>query len=71
MNGEACFTRDQAELASEYIAEMKLDTKVRAPLQKKKFDLPQVSEKVCIVYCNDDRWVVDEKNREYFSLYSV
>ena len=54
-DGKVCFTRDQAELASDRIAQMKLDEKVRACLQKKKFELPQVSEKVSMVYCNDDR----------------
>eukprot|EP00579_Thalassiosira_antarctica_P021007 CAMPEP_0201963042 /NCGR_PEP_ID=MMETSP0904-20121228/9028_1 /ASSEMBLY_ACC=CAM_ASM_000553 /TAXON_ID=420261 /ORGANISM="Thalassiosira antarctica, Strain CCMP982" /LENGTH=268 /DNA_ID=CAMNT_0048509565 /DNA_START=195 /DNA_END=1000 /DNA_ORIENTATION=+ len=42
-DGNACFTRDQAELASDYIAEMQLDVKVKASLQKKKFDLPHRS----------------------------
>jgi hypothetical protein len=54
-DGKACFTEDQAERASDYIAEMNLDERVRACLQKKKFELPQVSERVSIVYCNDDR----------------
>ena len=55
-DGKACFTREQAENASDYIAEMKLDEKVKASLQKKRFELPQVSEKVSMVYCNDDRY---------------
>ena len=48
-------TREQAELASDYIADMNLDKKVKASLQKKRFELPQVSQKVDIHYCNDDR----------------
>ena len=55
-DGKACFTPEQAQLASDYIASMGLEEKVKASLQKKKFELPQVSEKVSIVYCNDDRY---------------
>lgn len=55
-NGKACFTRKEAKVTSDYIAEMNLDERVRACLQKKAFELPQVSEKVSMVYCNDERY---------------
>ena len=48
--GKVCFTRDQAEQASDYIASMNLEVRVKASLNKKKFELPQVSEKVSMVY---------------------
>ena len=54
--GKVCFTRDQAEEASDLIASMNLEERVKASLNKKKFELPQVSEKVSMVYCNDDRY---------------
>jgi hypothetical protein len=53
--GKACFTREQAKLASDYIASIDLERRVKASLNKKRFELPQVSEKVSMVYCNDDR----------------
>ncbi|KAL3784152.1 hypothetical protein ACHAWO_006366 [Cyclotella atomus] len=54
--GKACFTREQAKLASDYIASINLEQRVKASLNKKQFELPQVSEKVSMVYCNDDRY---------------
>ena len=47
---KACFTRKQAEDTSEYIASMNLEERVKASLNKKKFELPQVSEKVSMIY---------------------
>ena len=49
-NGKACFTREQAKLASDHIASIGLEEKVKASLNKKQFELPQVSEKVSMVY---------------------
>jgi hypothetical protein len=45
-NGETCFTAKEAERASDFIASYGLEERVKAYLQKKRFVLPQKSEKV-------------------------
>ena len=56
LEGKVRFTRAQAAESSAFIASMDLEEKIKARLQEKNFELPQVSEKVSMVYCNDDRY---------------
>lgn len=54
--GKVRFTRSQAAESSAFIASLGLEEKIKARLQEKQFELPQVSEKVSMVYCNDHRY---------------
>jgi len=48
------FTSQEAELASQYVASMGLDQRVKAALQKKRFDLPQELGLVEGSFCNEN-----------------
>ena len=51
--GNTCFTEDEATRASEHIAAMALDERVKSCLQKKRFELPQHSETAEAFFCNE------------------
>ena len=51
--GLTCFSLSEADAASEHIAAMKLDERVKECLQKKCFELPQQSAAVGAHFCNE------------------
>ena len=51
--GKTCFTREEASNASWRIASMRLDDRVKACLQRKKFILPQQSRSMVDGFCNE------------------
>ena len=52
-DGTITFTEKEAERASDYIASIGLDERVKASLQKKRFVLPQKTDKVEANFCNE------------------
>lgn len=51
--GKSCFTPKEAMRASEHVAAMELDQRVKACLQYKRFILPQQSKHVSAMFCNE------------------
>ena len=51
--GMICFTAQEADRASEFIASIGLEERVKASLQKKQFVLPQMTESVDANFCNE------------------
>ena len=54
--GKVTFTSEEAEAASQYIASMNLDERVKAAVQKKRFVLPQEMEEKDDYYCNESTY---------------
>ena len=52
-DGRICFTAQEADRASEFIASIGLEDRVKASLQKKQFVLPQMTESVSANFCNE------------------
>ena len=52
-DGKAVFSWKEAEPVSDYIVSINFEERVKARLQKKRFDLPQVSEEVDAFFCNE------------------
>ena len=52
-HGLTCFSLSEADAASEHIAALKLDERVKECLQKKRFELPQQSAAVSAHFCNE------------------
>ena len=52
-SGKACFSASEAQAASAHIAALRLDERVKACLQRKKFVLPQQSRNVSVNFCNE------------------
>ena len=52
--GRTCFSAAEAKAASDFIASLNLEDKVKARLQEKRFVLPQVHEDVLAGFCNEN-----------------
>ena len=51
--GKACFSADEAEAASDYLASIQFDERIKACLQRKRFVLPQQERYVATGFCNE------------------
>ena len=51
--GEDVFSKKEAERASDFIASLDIERRVKAALQKKRFVLPQQTDKVQAHFCNE------------------
>lgn len=52
-HGKSCFSAEEAVRASKYLADMKLDERVRAHIQRTPFIIPQQTRSVSAYFCNE------------------
>mmetsp|Transcript_32952 Transcript_32952/g.76993 ORF Transcript_32952/g.76993 Transcript_32952/m.76993 type:complete len:147 (-) Transcript_32952:173-613(-) len=57
-HGKTCFSKAEAARASEHVAAMQLDERVKECLQKRRFNLPQEKHVSDISWCNEQTYGV-------------